>query len=342
MNSASFVTIFLLIFTKECLSQKSPKHEFKSNCKNLNLQWEMTYFAYRKTIPQMPIDNLISVAINVAKILPGYLNKLEAIRIQCKRSIQYQDIMIENNKSEVNVESNVELQKIDFNNSFITNETLKYFKNVIDSNNNDYIKNINCFIYIAEFLKIIESLQSQQRDLSINLNKIIAGGFGKMIEFFPAFYYLKRQIETEMKIDFEMNSLNFKDLEIFTNKLVNLMKSSSTQTLLTQMKASQDELKNSKKFISFTSILLNYVRPIVDLSDAKLNLSYAIYHNCEITENKMRDLCNSGIIDDIKETHELCLWLSGLIGPYFSILTNYYNLMKTEIFNIYKSNNIWD
>ena len=56
----------------------------------------------------------------------------------------------------------------------------------------------------------------------------------------------------------------------------------------------------------------------------------------------MRYICNIGIIDDIKETHELCSWLSKLIGNYFSILVNYYNLMRTDTFNSFKNNGIRD
>jgi hypothetical protein len=82
--------------------------------------------------------------------------------------------------------------------------------------------------------------------------------------------------------------------------------------------------------------------PIVELSDNKLNFSNSIYHNCEISEIKMRYICNIGIIDDIKETHELCSWLSKLIGNYFSILVNYYNLMRTDTFNSFKNNGIRD
>jgi hypothetical protein len=339
-------SLFLFLFISESFLEKYPKEEFTSNCKSLINEWEWSYIFYRKTIPRMPIDNLISVAINVAKILPSYLYRLDTIRNECKRAIQYQDAVIENNKSAINTGSNEEFQKIDFNNSnnsLINNETFRYLKSVIDSNNNEYIKNINCFIHNAEFLKIIESLQLQQRDLTMNLNKIILSELGKMFEFFPAFYYLKRQIEAEMKIDFELNLVSFKDLEIFNNKLVHLIQSSDIQTILAQMKTSQDELRNAKKLISFTNILLvRYIRPIVELSDNKLNFSNSIYHNCEISEIKMRYICNIGIIDDIKETHELCSWLSKLIGNYFSILVNYYNLMRTDTFNSFKNNGIRD
>ena len=328
---------FLLAFVS---SQKIENVELINSCKSQINEWEIDYHAHRKAIPQIPIDTLILVAIKTAKLLPSYLNRLNLIQSQCFMAIKYQDTISETNKSTSNMNLELTFLQSLNNGSIINTEIYKYLKNITDSNNNRYLNNLNCFIKIAEFVKIIDALKQLQQGFTSNTNKVTVSALAKIGKKFPVFHYFKRLIENEMKLDYE--SLYFQDLQKFTNKLVELIRSPKMQGILGKMKASEDEFIYASKLISFVNVLLNYyIPPIVDSNESKLNFSNSIYHNCKLSETKMNDLCNIGIVDDIRETHQLCMWLSKMIKPYFYVLKNSYQGMRKQIYSIYKANHIF-
>ena len=94
--------------------------------------------------------------------------------------------------------------------------------------------------------------------------------------------------------------------------------------------------RNYKYSILFIKKLFEYIEPLVDLNENKLDFSIYSYHNYSLIDLKMHKLCDNEIYEDLLKTNSLCEWLSTILETYFTIMQTYNDRILNESYKFFK------
>jgi hypothetical protein len=348
-----YFCITALLITLVSLQSYQNDKESETKCKENIKGWEIRYMDLRKDLPLLIVDEVILAAISIAKLLPNYVGKLHKIIRQCNTVMENQDSDAEHDRQDLLALKDKEhqlLQEITNNlHNNITNrhesqifnliQTLTELHSTVDS------RNLDRFI-IAEFIKIVDTIKLQQREFTININKIILDTLINSKRLYPTLSYFIYLAELRMKTSIEMNFLklneheNFTNLKMLLNELANGLKT-YFNSLMRDFSVPYSEIQFLRSTILFLNKVLDKIYKIIDLDDKKLYFSVFLYQEYNSSELKMKDLCNYDSIQDISYSNSLCEWLTQIINDYCNLMKKYDTLMRdstNELINLVNKN----
>jgi hypothetical protein len=353
--------LFELLVANEAKVKKLIIQQYNGNvCQKTINDWQQKYKLMKTTTYAFEIDDVISVAMGMALMLPTYIFRLNAISAECRLATNIFDKIHDDwtmankplglsNRTITESQSESPVNLID---SLKTKYGLNRHENMSNaSDTNNYFQTFSMIqfnqtrvmhrlAYMIQVRKTIDALKQQQHEVQKQTIELIRDTLKKLLNTFPILNYFLRLIEVQTNTNLDSKSTGFLDLKIFMHKLSKNVHDNLRSLMIKLPAFNENELeykyRNAKYTILFMNKLFEFIEPLVNFDVMKFNFSNYLYESYADSDLKVQNLCDVEISNHVLHANRFCTWLSIIITHYYEITRNHNDKILYETYKYFK------